>query len=179
MLRAAPFTAASLLRGDFDEAVGGGKFSREKAAFPVDSLRADKYFPPVRRKKPPKKQDAAKMPSTAALLPWTAKNVLKQVGVPPRELSRDYPEATVAQQDAKWWYLSSLDSAVVSNAEGTGASFHQREPKRVRDQMASSARLHSALATRWPQLAQEYRGALGEITSLAAWEQTFRENGVD
>ena len=49
VLRAAPFTAASLLRGDFDEAVGGGKFSREKAAFPVDSLRADKYFPPVRR----------------------------------------------------------------------------------------------------------------------------------
>ncbi|PMC62262.1 glycine dehydrogenase (aminomethyl-transferring) [Corynebacterium xerosis] len=49
VLRAAPFTAAALLRGDFDEAVGGGKFSREKAAFPVDSLRADKYFPPVRR----------------------------------------------------------------------------------------------------------------------------------
>ncbi len=49
VLRAAPFTAASLLRGDFDDAVGGGKFSREKAAFPVDSLRADKYFPPVRR----------------------------------------------------------------------------------------------------------------------------------
>ena len=49
VLRAAPFTAASLLRGDFDEAVGGGKFSREKAAFPVDSLRFDKYFPPVRR----------------------------------------------------------------------------------------------------------------------------------
>ncbi|MFD5869023.1 aminomethyl-transferring glycine dehydrogenase [Corynebacterium sp. NPDC060344] len=49
VLRAAPFTAASLLRGDFDDAVGGGKFSREKAAFPVDALRADKYFPPVRR----------------------------------------------------------------------------------------------------------------------------------
>lgn len=49
VLRAAPFTAASLLRADFDEAVGGGAFSREKAAYPVASLRADKYFPPVRR----------------------------------------------------------------------------------------------------------------------------------
>lgn len=49
VLRAAPFTAASLLRPDFDEAVGRGAFSREKAAFPVPSLRADKYFPPVRR----------------------------------------------------------------------------------------------------------------------------------
>ncbi|KAB1503118.1 aminomethyl-transferring glycine dehydrogenase [Corynebacterium sp. 320] len=49
VLRHAPFTAHSVIRGDFDEAVSGGKFTREQAAFPVPSLRVDKYFAPVRR----------------------------------------------------------------------------------------------------------------------------------
>lgn len=49
VLRHAPFTAYSVIRDDFDQAVSGGKFTRNQAAFPVDSLRVDKYFPPVRR----------------------------------------------------------------------------------------------------------------------------------
>ncbi|MDO4609650.1 aminomethyl-transferring glycine dehydrogenase [Corynebacterium sp.] len=49
VLRNAPFTVESVLRPDFDEAVGRGHFTREQAAFPVPSLRRDKYFPPVRR----------------------------------------------------------------------------------------------------------------------------------
>jgi len=42
-LRGAPHTASSLL-GDWEK-----PYSREVAAFPVDSLRAQKYWPPVRR----------------------------------------------------------------------------------------------------------------------------------
>ena len=49
VLRHAPFTAESVVRDDFDTAVSGGHFSRTKAAFPVDTLRRDKYFPTVRR----------------------------------------------------------------------------------------------------------------------------------
>lgn len=49
VLRRAPFTAFSVTRDDFEEAVSGGKFSRQQAAFPVDGLRHTKYFPPVRR----------------------------------------------------------------------------------------------------------------------------------
>ncbi|AKE39557.1 aminomethyl-transferring glycine dehydrogenase [Corynebacterium camporealensis] len=40
----APFTAVSLINEDWDY-----KFDREKAAYPVNSLRLNKYFPPVRR----------------------------------------------------------------------------------------------------------------------------------
>ncbi len=143
----------------------------------VSSSIAD--FPPARRKKPPKRVDSIRMPSTAALLPWTAKTVLKQVGVPPRELSRQHPEATVAHMDSKWWYLANLDSAVVSNADGTGASFYQRDPRIVRDQIARSAQLHAALGTRWETLRREYREALSDITSLEAWGRTFRENSIE
>lgn len=49
VLRHAPFTAHSVVRDDFDEAISGGKFTREQAAFPVAGLRHTKYFPPVRR----------------------------------------------------------------------------------------------------------------------------------
>ncbi|WP_297005207.1 aminomethyl-transferring glycine dehydrogenase [uncultured Corynebacterium sp.] len=49
VLRHAPFTAESVIRDDFESAVSHGHFSREKAAFPVASLRRDKYFPATRR----------------------------------------------------------------------------------------------------------------------------------
>jgi glycine dehydrogenase len=49
VLRHAPFTAESVVRDDFGTAVSGGHFSREKAVFPVASLRRDKYFPATRR----------------------------------------------------------------------------------------------------------------------------------
>ena len=49
VLRHAPFTAFSVTRDDFEEAVSDGTFSRQQAAFPVDGLRHTKYFPPVRR----------------------------------------------------------------------------------------------------------------------------------
>ena len=49
VLRHAPFTVESVVRDDFEDAVSGGHFSRTKAAFPVDTLRRDKYFPATRR----------------------------------------------------------------------------------------------------------------------------------
>lgn len=49
VLRHAPFTAYSVTRDDFDEAVSGGNFTRAQAAFPVPGLQITKYFPPVRR----------------------------------------------------------------------------------------------------------------------------------
>ncbi|MDN5573270.1 MAG: glycine dehydrogenase (aminomethyl-transferring), partial [Micrococcales bacterium] len=44
VVRHAPHTAAALVSDDWDRA-----YSRETAAFPVPSLRVDKYFPPIGR----------------------------------------------------------------------------------------------------------------------------------
>jgi glycine dehydrogenase len=43
-VRNAPHTAAAVVSSDWDRA-----YPREQAAFPVPSLRQDKYFPPVGR----------------------------------------------------------------------------------------------------------------------------------
>jgi glycine dehydrogenase len=43
-LKAAPHTAAALMKADWPHA-----YSREEAAYPVDSLRDAKYWPPIGR----------------------------------------------------------------------------------------------------------------------------------
>jgi galactofuranosylgalactofuranosylrhamnosyl-N-acetylglucosaminyl-diphospho-decaprenol beta-1,5/1,6-galactofuranosyltransferase len=133
-------------------------------------------FPPVRRSKPPKSQSGPRKPSKAALIPWAVRTVLKQTVKPVRELSREHPEASVAHMDSAWYALASLDSAVVSNADGTGASWYQRDPQQVRALVAESVRLHTELFGRWEALAQQYREALPRITSPEAWARTFAAN---
>lgn len=133
-------------------------------------------LPPVRREKPRRKSGPPEIPPTILLLPWTLKTVVKQIAVPVRELALEYPEATVPHQDGKWYHLAALDSAIVSNADGTGVSVYRRDPRTVRENLAESARLHTELGRRWNELAQTYREALPQITSVEAWERTFQAN---
>lgn len=133
-------------------------------------------YPPARRRRPPKRMGIPGPPSYRELPKWAVKTVLKQTVLPVRELARTNPEEKVAHQDGKWYHLSTLDSAVVSNADGTGAAWHKRDPQAVRELMVRSTRLHTELLSRWESLAKQYRQALGEITSPEAWAGTFEAN---
>ncbi|MGJ3188758.1 glycosyltransferase family 2 protein [Paenarthrobacter nitroguajacolicus] len=130
-------------------------------------------FPEVFRKRPPKKPQSYKQPGALGLLPWAVKTVLKQTLAPVRDSAKENPEAQVAHQDGKWWSLAHLDSAVVSNADGTGASWHLRDPKLARQLVVESARLHAQLFSNWETLRAQYREALPEITSMESWRKTF------
>ncbi|WP_407656942.1 glycosyltransferase [Kocuria soli] len=133
-------------------------------------------FPAAKKSKPSKRVGPPKPPTYRGLLPWAAKTVVKQIGLPVRELSKTNPEEYVAHQDGKWYHLSTLDSAVVSNADGTGAAWHKRDPKAVRDLLARSAKLHTELLSRWDSLAKQYQDALPQITSPESWAKTFQTN---
>lgn len=89
------------------------------------------------------------------------------------ELAKSHPQAVVSNADARWWRLSNLDSAVVSNAEGSGVWFYKRDSRRFRVDAARSAKLHSQIRSEWERLSKEYRAALPEITSPESWERTF------
>ncbi|NHW45698.1 glycosyltransferase family 2 protein [Paenarthrobacter sp. MSM-2-10-13] len=130
-------------------------------------------FPEVFRKRPPKKPQSYKQPGALGLLPWAVKTVLKQTLAPVRDTAKANPEAHVAHQDGKWWSLAHLDSAVVSNADGTGASWHLRDPKMARQLLIESARLHAQLFSNWETLRAQYQEALPEITSMESWRKTF------
>lgn len=135
-------------------------------------------FPPVRHSRPPRSFFGARMPSTPMLLPWTIRTIVKQIAVPVPELAKEHPEATVPHAESKWWYLAGLDSAVVSNADGTGASLYRRDPEVVRNHIAESIRLHTELGRRWDELAETYREALPRVTSMEEWEKTFLANTI-
>ncbi|SED86815.1 galactofuranosylgalactofuranosylrhamnosyl-N-acetylglucosaminyl-diphospho-decaprenol beta-1,5/1,6-galactofuranosyltransferase [Arthrobacter alpinus] len=130
-------------------------------------------YPAPKMDKPPKHGHGVRPPSYVGLLPWAAKTVVRQLSSPVADSSKDRPQANVAHQDNRWWRMSQFDSAVVSNAEGTGASWYKRDPKQLRRMMAESAQLHAALLKDWQKLSIQYKKALTEITSIAAWEKTF------
>ena len=149
------------LKSEFSDA----QFSQDQGAFPA-----------AKRRRPPKRRGLPKPPAYWQLPPWAVKTLLKQTVLPVRELAQSHPEEWVAHQDGKWYHLATLDSAVVSNADGTGAAWHKRDPKAVRELTARSAKLHAELLSRWDSLSEQYREALGEITSPEAWAKTFEDN---
>lgn len=130
-------------------------------------------YPAPRMARPPRRGQGISKPSTLGLIPWAAKTVVRQLTQPVAGSSRERPQALVAHQDNKWWRMSQYDSAVVSNAEGTGASWYKRDPKQLRAMLAEGLKLHAQLLAEWPQLRERYRKALPEITSFEAWKKTF------
>ena len=108
--------------------------------------------------------------------PWTVTSILKHTAQPLQGRAENRREAAVAHQDSKWWVLSRLDGAVVTNADGTGASRYGRDPRQVRRMLAETAVLKARLFADWERLRTAYRGSLAEITSPQAWERTFRAN---
>jgi galactofuranosylgalactofuranosylrhamnosyl-N-acetylglucosaminyl-diphospho-decaprenol beta-1,5/1,6-galactofuranosyltransferase len=133
-------------------------------------------YPAPKMDKPPRHGHGVQQPSKVNLVPWAAKTVARQLIRPVTPSSRVRPQANVAHQDNRWWRLSQFDSAVVSNAEGTGASWYQRDPKQLREMLAESARLHAILLRDWPKLSARYKAALPAITSFEAWKKTFDEH---
>ncbi|WGL51522.1 glycosyltransferase [Nocardioides sp. BP30] len=129
-------------------------------------------LPPVRVEKPSKK-DLTEVPSRKAQLITAGLAPLRQLRRP-RDLSRTNPEVAVPALDAKWYRLASFDSAIVSMNDGTAAALYRRDPQQYRELLKRSVELHARFLREWPQLAERYRSALGEITSPEAWEETFK-----
>ena len=130
-------------------------------------------FPPVRRKKPPRKgRDGTAIPGRLSLLVTAGLAPLRQLRSP-RDLSREFPEAEVPAMDAKWYRLARYDSAVVSMPDGTSAALYQRDPEKFRDLMKATVEIHERLRREWPKLAERYREHLGEITSPEEWSNTL------
>lgn len=137
-------------------------------------------FPPLRMRKPrkPPKQrpvpEEGKEVTRTASDAWLAggKAVLRQF-LPPREGAEENPQTQIAHKDNKWFNVAQWDSALVTNAEGTGLSWYKRQPRLMRQMMARSIHNHTRLFAEWEKLREQYRSALPQITSFEAWRRTF------
>ncbi|WP_028279461.1 glycosyltransferase [Arthrobacter sp. H5] len=142
--------------------------------YPDSQFEADPdAFPPPRMDKPPRRGQGFRAPSYTTLVPWAAKVLARQLSKPIAPSSKERPQAFVAHQDNKWWRMAQYDSAVVSNAEGSGASWYQRDPRQLRLMLTEAGRLNAEILRNWPKLRAQYRAALPEITSFEAWKKTF------
>jgi galactofuranosylgalactofuranosylrhamnosyl-N-acetylglucosaminyl-diphospho-decaprenol beta-1,5/1,6-galactofuranosyltransferase len=129
-------------------------------------------FPPPRRRAPEAVKDSTTPTNKLNLLTKAARGTARQLR-PPRKGAAQRPQMAVPHQDASWWVLVTLDSALVSTADGTTAAWYQRDPRLFRSLARRSLIAHARLRRRWPRLASEYRAAAAEFNSPEKWRETF------
>ncbi len=136
-------------------------------------------FPNVRRKKPPKRGADPTLPKgKLGQLVSAGLSAVRQVR-PPRDLSREHPEARLAAMDAKWWMIAQFDSVVVSMPDGTQASWYRRDREEFKRLLARTVEIHQRLYREWPELSRRYREALPDIVSPERWAKTFEASVED
>ncbi|MBE7187230.1 glycosyltransferase [Jatrophihabitans endophyticus] len=136
-------------------------------------------FPAVRRRKPPSRGREATSPTgKVGLVRKAALGGLRQLRPLPAGAG-DRPVVALPHQDAAWWLLSNVDSALVSAADGASVAWYQRDPQAFRSLLARSSALHLRLLRDWRRISSSYRVAAGELTSPAQWRRTFGGSAGD
>lgn len=129
-------------------------------------------FPAVREPKPRRPRKTPVEESPLGKFVEGVKAVARQF-VPPRPGHEDNPQTEIAFKDNKWWNTAQWDSALVTNAEGTGIAWYKREPAQMRRMLVESIANQTRILEEWPKLRDQYRAALPELVSFEAWERTF------
>lgn len=136
-------------------------------------------FPAPGMARPPRRGKGFSQPPRALLAPWALKNFVRQVVRPVAEEQQERPQAVLPHQDNTWWRTSQFDSAVVSNAEGTAASWYRRDPQKLRALLTEAVQLHGRMHSEWDELRRQYREALHDLVSLESWGSVFAEHTQD
>jgi galactofuranosylgalactofuranosylrhamnosyl-N-acetylglucosaminyl-diphospho-decaprenol beta-1,5/1,6-galactofuranosyltransferase len=113
------------------------------------------------------------LPNKKDLVKWGVTTVARQLVKKPAAESAERPQGFLAHRDNRWFRLAHYDSVVVSNADGTAASWYKRDPDKLKSMLAEAGKLHANLYRQWEELSEQYRKALPEITSMEAWKKTF------
>ncbi|HTV99591.1 MAG TPA: glycosyltransferase [Streptosporangiaceae bacterium] len=132
-------------------------------------------FPKPRRRAPDMLKTETTPTNRLNLGAKTAAGVLHHLR-PVRAGALKRPQLELPFQDAAWWVLARMDSALVSTAEGGNVAWYRRDPRLFRSLGWRSFVLHRRLRRRWAALSAEYRAAAPDFTSPERWRQTFRES---
>ncbi|GAA2188573.1 glycosyltransferase [Leucobacter alluvii] len=83
------------------------------------------------------------------------------------------PELEYAKVDALWWRIPRHSSVLIGAADGSGKMWYRHDREKFRRLLKESRALVREIEKNWDRLADEYRAALPEITSVAEWKRTF------
>jgi galactofuranosylgalactofuranosylrhamnosyl-N-acetylglucosaminyl-diphospho-decaprenol beta-1,5/1,6-galactofuranosyltransferase len=97
----------------------------------------------------------------------------------PEPQTRDRPQINVPAGNARWFLLGMVDSATVSNADGSGVAFRKRDPQQFRALLARTIVLYRRLVAEWDVTAHRYRAAVPDLTSVESWETMFDQRGEE
>ncbi len=86
------------------------------------------------------------------------------------------PQVNVPARNGRWFLLGALDSATVSNADGTAVAFRRRDPQQFRDLVWETLALYRRLVSDWSSISRSYRSALPQLTSADEWRKVFDES---
>lgn len=112
-------------------------------------------------------------PHGLSFVTWLMRQVLRHSSKVTSDVSK--PQGHLAYQDARWFEVPNWDSVLISNAEGSGATWHVRDPKKFRRLLFESVRLNRRYRREWDRLREQYRSALPQITSIEQWRSTIRK----
>jgi galactofuranosylgalactofuranosylrhamnosyl-N-acetylglucosaminyl-diphospho-decaprenol beta-1,5/1,6-galactofuranosyltransferase len=91
----------------------------------------------------------------------------------PDPSSSERPQVNIPAGRALWFLLGNLDSATVSNPDGSGVAFRRRDPKLFRELSRRVIANYRALVKDWPNLVETYRAAVPELTSVESWRKVY------
>jgi galactofuranosylgalactofuranosylrhamnosyl-N-acetylglucosaminyl-diphospho-decaprenol beta-1,5/1,6-galactofuranosyltransferase len=92
---------------------------------------------------------------------------------PPEPSAMDQPQVNIPAGSALWFLLGNLDSATVSNRDGSGVAFRRRDPKLFKELSRRVINNYRTLIKEWPNLVETYRSAVPELTSVESWRKVF------
>ncbi|GGM47775.1 galactofuranosyl transferase GlfT2 [Longimycelium tulufanense] len=161
-------------------------FESLRSALPeVQKLRknyADAQILPSAREFPPPTFDMVRAerllrpPVNPAVIAARASKALLHNLSDPEPSAADRPQINIPATNARWFLLGNLDSATVSNADGSGVAFRRRDPKVFRQLAARAVRNYRRLVKEWPRLKEQYRAALPELSSVESWRKVFEND---
>lgn len=136
----------------------------------------DDYPQPKTNKPPFKGRRNFKSPGYQKLIPWAVSTVGRQLFKPVDDLAKKHPQIQLNYSENRWWTVSKFDSVLVTNAEGTGVFWYQRDPQQLRANLARATKLHARIYREWASLRQQYRDAAARVASYEAWQETFNQH---
>jgi galactofuranosylgalactofuranosylrhamnosyl-N-acetylglucosaminyl-diphospho-decaprenol beta-1,5/1,6-galactofuranosyltransferase len=137
-----------------------------------------KVLPSAREFPPPtfdlvRAEQLLKPPVNPVIIAARASKALMHNLSTPEPSAKDQPQINVPAANARWFLLGNLDSATVSNADGSGVAFRRRDPQAFRELATKAVRNYRRLVREWPRLTRIYRDALPELTSVESWRKVF------
>ncbi|PXA70125.1 glycosyltransferase [Cryobacterium arcticum] len=114
----------------------------------------------------------APRPSGRELYSFLIKNFVRHGMTKPHPGSDERPD-THLPRTAPWWTVPSMDSVVITNAEGSGVTWHIRDRAMFRSLLASSVAQNLKFRRRWTALSETYRASQHDLTSMASWTTTL------